>query len=151
LIAALNADLAARYPGESNDHEQLTPAQLADGLGVFLVARVDGAACGCGAVRRREPGTGELKRMYVKPANRGRGIGRQMLSELESAARQMGLTRLVLETGERQPEAISLYQSCGYTRIPCFGEYALFEGDGSVCFEKSLTSAGSGAPMGIGR
>jgi len=71
LIAALNADLAARYPGESNDYEQLTPAQLADGLGVFLVARVDGAACGCGAVRRREPGTGELKRMYVKPSEVG--------------------------------------------------------------------------------
>jgi ribosomal protein S18 acetylase RimI-like enzyme len=74
-----------------------------------------------------------------------------MLSELESAARQMGLTRLLLETGERQPEAISVYQSCGYTRMPCFGEYAVFEGDGSVCFEKLLASAGSGAPMGIGR
>jgi putative acetyltransferase len=138
LIEALNADLAARYPGESADHEQLTPAQLADGQGMFVVARLNGTAVGCGALRRREQGTGELKRMYVKPAHRGQGIGRQILSNLESAARQMGLARLVLETGELQPEAISLYESSGYRRIPCFGEYAVFECDGSVCMEKVL-------------
>jgi GNAT superfamily N-acetyltransferase len=103
---------------------------------VFLVAALDGEAVGCGALRRLDDATGELKRMYVAPAARRLGVGRGLLDELERRARGLGLRRLVLETGLRQHEAMAMYERAGYARIECFGEY---EGGGaSVCMEKLL-------------
>jgi GNAT superfamily N-acetyltransferase len=87
-------------------------------------------------VRRIEPGVGEIKRMYVCPAARGLGIGRAVLDALEAEARALGLTRLVLETGVRQPEAIALYERVGYARIAAFGEYV--DSPLSVCMGKDL-------------
>jgi ribosomal protein S18 acetylase RimI-like enzyme len=84
-------------------------------------------------------GVGEVKRMYVAPAFRGRGIARALLRALEAAAGRLGVAVLRLETGTRQPEAIGLYEAAGYARIPAFGEYV---GDPlSVCFEKRLPGA----------
>jgi ribosomal protein S18 acetylase RimI-like enzyme len=74
--------------------------------------------------------------MFVEPSMRGRGIARALLAGLEAAARGLGLTVLRLETGSRQPEAIGLYESAGYLRVPAFGEYA--SDPLSVCFEKRL-------------
>jgi GNAT superfamily N-acetyltransferase len=93
-------------------------------------------ALACGAVRRIADVTAEIKRMYVVEAARGLGIGRRMLAALEDEARQLGATRLVLETGERQPEALGLYESAGFERIEAYGEYV---GDPfSVCMAKML-------------
>lgn len=136
LIARLNAELTEAYPNPADRAFELTEAQVAPDQGVFLVARLDGEPIGCGALRRLDDGTGELKRMYVAPAARGRGVGRRILAELERHALALGLRRLVLETGDRQLEAMRLYTGAGYTRVPCFGEYA--GKPLSVCLEKAL-------------
>jgi putative acetyltransferase len=146
LIAALNAELSARYPEPGATHFHLDPREVAPGAGVFLVARWLGRPVGCGALRRlREdavlgelgPRVGELKRMYVAPEMRGRGIGRALLDRLEAEARTLGLARLVLETGTRQAEALALYRHAGFTAIAAYGEYAASPGT-SVCLAKPL-------------
>jgi len=104
--------------------------------GVFLVVREDGRAIACGGVARFDETRGELKRMYVVPEARGRGLGRRLLEELEAHARALGYTALVLETGEQQGEALGLYRSSGYEPIPCYGIYATRAI--SRCFEKAL-------------
>jgi putative acetyltransferase len=105
--------------------------------GIFLVLRDDaGRAIGCGGIARFDDRRGEVKRMYVVPEARGRGLGRRLLEELEAQARALGYTSVVLETGDRQPEALGLYESAGFARIPCYPPYdsrAL-----SLCFEKRL-------------
>jgi GNAT superfamily N-acetyltransferase len=136
LIAALNAELEQRYPEDGANFFRLDAEEVADGRGAFLVAYIDGRAVGCGAVRRNEPGVAEIKRMYVTPDARGRGVGRFVLEELEAVARQLGIRRLVLETGPRQPEALALYRRAGYVEIPLFGEYVGAEF--SVCMAKDL-------------
>jgi len=136
LIGRLNAELTVRYPDPDDRHFELTEAQVGDGSGVFLVARSGGEPVACGALRRVDEVTGEVKRMYVLPGARRGGVGRRLLAELERQARLMDIRRLVLETGERQSEAIRLYEVAGFARIPCFGEY---EGSPmSVCMEKAL-------------
>jgi GNAT superfamily N-acetyltransferase len=137
LIAALNAELKATFPEPGATHFSLTGAQVEAGDGAFLVAYLDDVAVGCGAVRRLEGATAELKRMYVAPSARGRGIGRQLVESLEREAQGLGITRVVLETGTRLAPAIKLYEAMGYTRIPLFGEY-LASPDTSLCFGKSL-------------
>ena len=113
--------------------------EVAEGRGAFFVAYIDGQPVGCGAVRRIEPTVAEIKRMYVAPAARGRGVGRRILVELEAEARQLGVRRLVLETGPRQPEAIALYARAGFVEIPLFGEYLNTpHPELSVCMAKDL-------------
>jgi GNAT superfamily N-acetyltransferase len=108
-----------------------------EGLLASLVALdAAGIPVGCGVLRDVGDRLGELKRMYVAPTRRGRGISRLVLRELERRARDAGLERLILESGLRQPEAIGLYRSAGYTQIPNFGIYAA-EPE-SVCFGKDL-------------
>jgi putative acetyltransferase len=136
LITALDAHLASRYEPEQRFGPNLKPAQLAAGLGTFLVARVGGRAVGCGAVRLLDPATVEVKRMYVEPEQRGRGVAKEILTHLEAAGRELGARRSVLETGVYQDEAIGLYRRAGYREVDCWGEYA--SSPTSVCFEKSL-------------
>jgi putative acetyltransferase len=136
LIAALDAHLAGRYSADQRFGPNLRPEQLAPGLGTFVIARADGRAVGCGALRRLDDTSAELKRMYVEPELRGRGIAKEVLDHLEAVARAMGISRLVLETGIYQAEAIGLYRRVGFRPVRCWGEY---EGVlTSVCFEKSL-------------
>ena len=137
LIAALNAELKATFPEPGATHFSLDGAQIDSGDGAFLIAYADDVAVGCGAVRRLDDATGELKRMYVHPSVRGKGIGRALVAALESEARRIGVTRVVLETGTRLAPAIKLYEGMGYVRIPLFGEY-LSSPDTSLCFGKSL-------------
>jgi putative acetyltransferase len=105
--------------------------------GVFLVLRDDdGRAVGCGGIARYDETRGEVKRMYVLPELRGRGLGRRLLVELEAQACALGYASVVLETGDLQPEALGLYASAGYERIPCWPPYDSREL--SLCFEKRL-------------
>ncbi len=103
---------------------------------MFLIARDDGRAVGSGAIRLIDGSTAEVKRMYVEPDQRGKGIGRAVLARLEAEARQLGAKRLVLETGVRSPEALALYRGTGFRQIDCWGEYAT--SPTSVCMEKIL-------------
>lgn len=137
LITALDSELKALFPEAGAAHFSLSQEQVATGDGAFLVAYVDGEAVGCGAVRRFDASTAELKRMYVATPFRGRGIGRAIVAALEDLARQLGASRVVLETGTRLPVAIGLYRSMGYEPIPLFGEY-LASPETSRCFGKSL-------------
>lgn len=94
-------------------------------ISVVLVALDDdGTALGCGALRALEDGVAEVKRMYVAPAARRRGVSRAVLTGLEEAARRRGWTTLRLETGPLQTAAIALYTSAGYHPIGPFGGYA---------------------------
>jgi GNAT superfamily N-acetyltransferase len=136
LIAELDAELGARYPGLAA--HGLRDRDLANPLTVFLIGRFGGDSVACGATRRVEDGVAEIKRMYVRPEMRGRGFSKQMLRALEERARTDGVRRLILETGNRQPEAVSLYQSLGYTAIPAYGEFK--DSPNSRCFEKKLSS-----------
>jgi putative acetyltransferase len=123
LITALNAELRARYPEDGVNYFRLDPDEVRPGLGAFLVAWSAELAIGCGAVRLIDPHTAEIKRMYVRPEMRGRGVARHVLDALEREAKTLGATRLLLETGTRQPEAIALYTKAGFSPTGPFGEY----------------------------
>ena len=123
LIGALDAELSAAYPEPGATHFRLDPAEVAPGSGAFLVARAGGVPAGCGAVRLLVDAAAEVKRMYVVPEFRGRGIGRAILRALEEEARRLGARRLVLETGIRQSRAIGLYRDEGFEDIPPYGTY----------------------------
>jgi GNAT superfamily N-acetyltransferase len=115
-----------------------TPPQiepLVDGS-VFLVARWEGNPVGCAGLRDMGGGVAEVKRMYVAPPFRRRGIARLLLEALERLAAQSSYSTLRLETGIRQPEAIALYESHAFQRIPAYGCHI---GDPlSICFEKGI-------------
>jgi putative acetyltransferase len=104
---------------------------------VFAVARQNGRAVGCGAIRQLVPGVAEIKRIFVEPETRQLGIGRKILSALETIGGDLGYNALQLETGLRQPAAIRLYEKAGYQRIPAYGRYR--NDPLSVCFGKVLT------------
>lgn len=136
LRAAQRADIVARYGGDFEPGHRPTAADIA----VFVVAYdgVDGTPVGCGAFRDldNEPPTVEVKRMYVRPEHRGRKIGQLILRDLETRARERGATRVRLETGTLQPEAVRLYEGAGYRQIPNFGDYV--DAEASLCFERVL-------------
>lgn len=136
LIARLSRELAVRYDDDDGDAGHFKPEDVLVPRSGFLLARVGGVAVGCGAFRPLEEGVAEIKRMYVEPEYRGRGIARRLLAELEARARRHGYAAVRLETGTAQPEAIRLYESAGYRRIPNYGYYK--DHPLSVCFEKPL-------------
>jgi GNAT superfamily N-acetyltransferase len=135
LVEAVQGEYVIRYGGP--DDTFVEPAEFAPPLGLFLVGYLAGEAVSCGGWRAHDDGTVELKRMYVAPWARGRGLARAMLAELERTAQQAGHRRLILETGRKQPEALALYRSSGYTDVPEFGYYA--DWPLSVHLGKSLT------------
>jgi GNAT superfamily N-acetyltransferase len=140
LIAALLADLMDRYGVE--DLDEPAPIELAPPGGVFLVACTDDGPVGCGGIRYHADGIAELKRMYVLPAARRDGVARALLERLEQHAVTLGYSRVRLETGVRQPEAIALYESAGYEPIERYGHYRA--SPLSRCFEKRLLIPRSG-------
>ena len=137
LIGALNAELSGVYTEPGTTHFRLDPEEVSGGRGAFLVVHRDGTPVGCGALRRLEDGSAELKRMYIAPAARGTGLGRRLLAALESEARALGVTRLVLETGIHQHAALALYHGAGYHPIPLYGEY-LSSPETSICLGKEI-------------
>ncbi len=147
LVAALDADLDVRYEDldEVAEVAEVDPvllvvesADVTPPTGSFLVARLDGRPVGCGALRAvlDRPGIAEVKRMYVAPEARGRGVARALLAALEADARRLGYRGLILETGTRQPEAMALYESSGWAPVPRYGAYRAFAS--SRCYAKDL-------------
>lgn len=136
LIEELWRELDALYP--EVDGASFQTHDLAGARSQFVVAWQNGEPVGCGGVRSlgEDETAAEIKRMYVAPSARGSGVGRSILRQLEKLAASSGFTRICLETGQRQPAAICLYQSEGYERIPCYGRYA--NDAMSVCFAKAL-------------
>ncbi|WP_370967925.1 GNAT family N-acetyltransferase [Amycolatopsis sp. cg9] len=121
LRAAQRTELDARYG--TGDHEP-GAVPTAETVAVFLVARdAAGTALGCGGLRLLGPGSGEVKRMYVEPAARGTGVATALLRALEDHARELGIARLLLETGTGQPDAIRFYRREGYEPIEAYGPY----------------------------
>jgi putative acetyltransferase len=103
---------------------------------IHLIAFLDGIPVGCGALRKQDDETAEVRRMYVLPQARRTGIARAILVRLEEEARHFGYETLLLETGNRQRPAMSLYESYGFTRIPPFGPYV--NDPISVCYSKRV-------------
>ncbi|HUQ61021.1 GNAT family N-acetyltransferase [Lentzea sp.] len=120
------------------DITPVDPAQFAAPLGYFVIGYLDGVPVACGGWRVNDEieGAAEIKRMYVVESARGQGLSRRVLAHLEATAREAGLRRMVLETGVRQPEAISLYTTGGYERIANFGVYS--DHPDSRCYGKPL-------------
>ena len=136
LIGELDQGLAQLYTPEQRFGPNFKAAQIAGGRGTFVIARIDGRAVGCGAIRLLDDATAEVKRMYVEPELRGRHVGRAVLDALEEKARELGVRRLVLETGVHQHAAIALYVRAGFSRCDCWGEY--LTSPTSVCYAKEI-------------
>lgn len=141
LVEAVQLEYVARYGGR--DETPLEPGYFEPPAGAFYVGYLDGVPVATGAWRRREDvealghrSSAEIKRMYVDPAARGRGLARAMLAHLERAAAAAGASVMILETGAAQPEAIALYESSGYQAIPGFGFYR--DADLSRCLARVL-------------
>jgi ketosteroid isomerase-like protein/GNAT superfamily N-acetyltransferase len=134
LREELQAELIARYGHDTEPGEK----PRAQDAAAFLIARdPDGRPVGCGALRALgEDHAVELKRMYVRPQDRGRGLGWVILAALEAEAERLGFAIVRLETGDLQHEAMALYRAAGYREIPCYGAYA--HGPVSRCFERRL-------------
>ena len=135
LTSAQQTEMRVLYDGDVEPG--VKPS--ADDIAVVLVARDDdGTPVGCGALRPLEPGAAELKRMYVVPAARGRGVSRLLLVALEAEAAARGWTTLRLETGTRQPAAVGLYTAAGYRPVEAFGHYVTDDTDDSLYFARVL-------------
>ncbi|MFD1506004.1 GNAT family N-acetyltransferase [Georgenia yuyongxinii] len=128
LVAAVD-ELNTRYPEEPTSHD-LDPRTR------FLMADVEGRAAGCIALVPLERAVGEVKRMFVAPSFRGRGIATRLLAGLEVRARATGMVRLVLETGVRQPESVALYEKAGFDPVAPYGSHV--GSPLSLCFAKDL-------------
>ncbi|HEY0977432.1 MAG TPA: GNAT family N-acetyltransferase [Flavobacteriales bacterium] len=133
LVAELDKDLAIR---DGDDHAFFAQFNRLLDIRHVVVVRANGEAVGCGAFKPYADDAVEIKRMYVPPVHRKKGIASTILRELERWAASLGYKRCVLETGEKQPEAIGLYTKSGYRIIPNYGQYA--EVESSVCFAKPL-------------
>jgi GNAT superfamily N-acetyltransferase len=128
LIADLMADLAARY-GEA-DATPTAAVEFDPPDGGFFVAYVDGVPSGCGGWRswERSAEIAEVKRVYTAASTRGRGVASALMARLEADAKEHGRSRIILETGTEQPEALAFYEAIGYRLIENFGHYRDYPG-----------------------
>ena len=133
LVCLLDKELQIRDGAEHTFYAQYNKI---DKIKNVVVAYEDDVAVGCGAIKEYEPGTMEVKRMFVKDEYRSKGIATFVLLELEKWTLELGCSKCILETGVKQPEAIRLYTKNNYSVIPNYGQYAGV--DNSVCMEKVL-------------
>ncbi len=133
LVKYLDAYLAER---DGEEHSFYAQFNKVDRIKYVVVAYYNDKPLGCGAMREYGPNKMEVKRMYVSPESRGKGIATKVLSELENWAAELHYEKCILETGEKQPKAIALYKKNGYNVIPNYGQYK--EVENSICFEKEI-------------
>jgi putative acetyltransferase len=134
LVALLDKDLQVRDGEEHSFYDQFNKITNIKNI---VVVYDNNIALGCGAFKLYENKTVEIKRMFVTPECRGKGIATIVLQALEIWAKELGYEACVLETGKKQPEAIALYLKNGYTIIPNYGQYENIEN--SVCMKKTLS------------
>jgi GNAT superfamily N-acetyltransferase len=133
LVTFLDADLKIR---DGEDHDFYNQFNKIDNIKYCIVAYMYGIAVGCGAIKPFDDQSMEVKRMYVLPEHRGKGIAVTILQDLENWATELQYKKCVLETGIKQPEAIALYTKSGYQVTENYGQYKGIEN--SLCFEKQL-------------
>ena len=133
LIYQLDLDLNKRYQQEQTKYDKFNKVARID---TVVVAYENHVPVGCGCFKPYDNNTVEIKRMFVIPDYRGRGISKVILEALENWAAELGYANSILETGKGQPEAIGLYKKFGYNVIDNFGQYA--DMTDSVCFEKKM-------------
>jgi len=133
LVQLLDADLDVRYGAHQEFYSQFNKL---DTIHHVIIVYRDEDAVGCGAIRKYSNDTMEIKRMFVDPRYRGQGIGKIVLNSLERWATELGYSYCILESGNKQPEALALYERAGYARIPNYGQYASDEN--SVCMKKQV-------------
>lgn len=133
LIQDLDIDIEKR---DGEEHSFFAQFNKTDSIKHAIVVYEDQRAIGCGAFKLYKGEVAEIKRMFVNPEDRGKGIASTILKELESWAREENFKSCILETGKKYPEAIALYKKNGYHITPNYGQYELIED--SVCFQKSI-------------
>jgi putative acetyltransferase len=133
LVIELDKDLTIR---DGDEHPFYDQYNKLDTINYVVVIYEDKIPSGCGAFKEYAEKIAEIKRMFVPPEKRGRGIASLVLTELETWAKELNYEKCILETGLKQPEAISLYKKNKYTVIPNYEPYK--NAENSVCFEKSI-------------
>lgn len=146
LVGRVQQEYVTRYGGP--DEAAVDPAEFLPPEGLFLVAEVAGVPAGCGAWRVYPPGGIEIKRVYVEPGLRRRGLAQLIVAALEGSAAAAGHRSVVLNTGDRQPEALALYADLGYSPVQGYGVYAC--SPGAVFLGKDLAPAPVEAEPGSG-
>jgi GNAT superfamily N-acetyltransferase len=126
LVEQVQQEYVQRYGGR--DAAVVDAAEFLPPRGIFLVAEIDGEPAGCGAWRAVSPGVAEIKRVYVEPSFRRRGLAQAIVEALEAGAARVGHGSVVLNTGQEQPEALALYADLGYGPIEGYGIYACSPG-----------------------
>jgi GNAT superfamily N-acetyltransferase len=134
LTDEVQEEYVRRY-GDDGDINPIDAAEFVPPVGQFFMVYVDDEPAAMGGWRRHGEDA-EIRRMYVRPQFQRRGLARAVLERIEQTAREAGFSRMILETGSVQPEAVALYRSAGYVDIPAFGFYAGF--DLSIHLGKSL-------------
>ncbi|BAX81390.1 GNAT family N-acetyltransferase [Labilibaculum antarcticum] len=135
LVRLLDADLVIR---DGEDYAFYSQFNKLDQIKYVVLAYDDKEPVGCGAIKEYEPKVMEIKRMFVLPECRGKGVASKVLQELEKWANELSFEKCILETGVKQPEAIGLYKKNNYHFIPNYGQYTGVKE--SVCFDKKITS-----------
>ena len=133
LVVLLDKELKKR---DGDDHTFFAQFNKLDKIKNVVVYYDENIPIGCGAFKLYNQTIAEIKRMFVKPQFRNKGIAVKILNALESWAKELNFSECILETGKKQPEAIRLYQKSGYTLIPNYGQYVTVEN--SVCMKKSI-------------
>jgi len=133
LVCMLDASLAE---SDGDEHDFYNQFNGLENINHVIVVCIKKHPIACGAIKRWDDTTAEVKRMFTKPEYRGKGIGSKVVSALESWAKELGFKKCIIETGKRQPDAIALYDKTGYSRISNYGPYTGKEN--SVCFQKFL-------------
>lgn len=133
MVKQLDSDLAIRDGDVHEFYHQFNSISM---IKFAIVAYQGQTPVGCGAIKAFDPRTMEVKRMFVSPDYRGKGIAGKILTELENWAKELGCEKCILETGINQTEALALYQKSGFQRISNYGQYANVKS--SFCFEKIL-------------
>jgi putative acetyltransferase len=133
LVKLLDADLKIK---DGEDHAFYNQFNNIKSINHAVVLYINNKAVGCGALKKYNENTSEIKRMYTRTEARGKGIASKILQELEHWSKELSFNRCILETGRKQPDAIALYKKCNYKITSNYGQFKNVTN--SVCFEKLL-------------